>query len=41
MQKSEFAAGYDKHLDELINREKDRADKEVALRKKAFDIEHV
>lgn len=37
----EFAAGYDKHLDELINREKDRADKEVAFRKKAFDIEHI
>ena len=35
----EFAAGYDKHLNELINHEKNRADKEVAFRKKAFDIE--
>jgi hypothetical protein len=37
----EFAAGYDKHLNELINHEKDRADKEVAFRKKAFDIERI
>ena len=36
-----FAAGYDKHLNELINREKNRADKEVAFRKKAFDIERI
>jgi ppGpp synthetase/RelA/SpoT-type nucleotidyltranferase len=37
----EFAAGFVKHLNELINHEKERADKEVAFRKKAFDIERI
>lgn len=36
----EFAIGYDERLNELINHEKKRADKEVTFRKKTFDIEH-
>ena len=35
----QFADGYDKYLNKLINHEKDRADKEVTFRKKNFDIQ--
>lgn len=34
----EFAVEYDKFLDELINHEKDRVDKQIAFRKREFDI---
>lgn len=36
----EFAAGYDKHLDELINHEKNRADRQIAFRKREFEVNH-
>ncbi len=34
-----FAAEYHKHLDELINQQKDRADKEITFRKREFEVD--